>query len=978
MDRSIIYSGQNPRSADLLVFERAAMIGLAWLTQSVLGGTSTMASGLTATAGSGTTINIAAGAFYSLANVDDTSYGSLSLNTTNQVLKQGLQLGTVNLTGFAAPGSAGQSINYLIEAKFQEVDTTPVVLMYYNSANPAVYLQGSGGSGSTQFTVRSGQITLQVKAGTAATTGSQTTPSADSGYTPLWVVEMRTGDTTPNAGRITAHSSAPFLAGLLNQHHKGTPGHAPKIQLNSAAEVQGQLPMANLFASDVLGTIPAMQAFAGNPNGNVAGNAAVAGTSAASFCMDTTESVLWICTSTGTTSTAVWTPILLGYSGIWAGTSGGSANVQTLTPTPAISSYTTGLRISFQAGFTNTASLTINVSGKGAKNVYKDGPAGPTALAGGEIVANEIYTITYDGTQFQLTATEMGTSSLKNTGVTVVDPGTGALEISEPASTQTGTGYTFTTTDRGLFKQRSNSGTAMSDLLPATAPANGWMVTIQNIDATANYTVAAQGALKLNNVTTGSVSLSPLQTVTIVSDGTGYWTQAAPFVAVGTWGGTSAGAANVQTLTPTPSITAYTTGMRISFIAGFSNTSALTLNISGLGAKNVYKDGPSGPIALAGGEVVVNEIYTVTYDGTQFQLTATEMGTSSLKNTGVTVVDPGTGALEIAEPASTQTGANYTFVTADRGLVKQRSNSGVAMSDLLPAAAPTNGWLVTIQNIDATASYSVAAQGSLKLNNVTTGSIVLSPLQTVTIISDGANFWTLAAPFSNINIWGGTSGGAANVQTISPTPAITAYTTGLRISFQSGFSNSGALTLNVSGLGAKSVLKDGPSGPTALAGGEIITNEIYTVTYDGTQFQLTATEMGTASLKNTGQTIADPGTGALEIAEPSSVQTGTNYTFVSTDRGLLKQRSNSGAAMSDLLQATAPINGWLVTIQNIDATALYTIAAQGSIKLNNVTAGNFVLAPLQTVTISSDGTNFWAQAVVDTASAIAYQIGWLQ
>lgn len=42
--------------------------------------------------------------------------------------------------------------------------------------------------------------------------------------------------------------------------------------------------------------------YAGNPNGNVAGQTY-------QFCWDTANSVLYICTTTGTTSTAVWTPL---------------------------------------------------------------------------------------------------------------------------------------------------------------------------------------------------------------------------------------------------------------------------------------------------------------------------------------------------------------------------------------------------------------------------------------------------------------------------------------------------------------------------------------------------------------------------------------------------------------------------------------------------------------------------------------------
>jgi len=83
------------------------------------------------------------------------------------------------------------------------------------------------------------------------------------------------------------------------------------------------------------------------------------------------------------------------------------------------------------------------------------------------------------------------------------------------------------------------------------------------------------------------------------------------------WYGTSGGAANVQTLTPSTALTAYGEGQRFAFKAGFTNTTATTLNISGLGAKTVKTNNGS---ALAAGDITSGRIYTVTYDGTDFIL----------------------------------------------------------------------------------------------------------------------------------------------------------------------------------------------------------------------------------------------------------------------------------------------------------------------------------------------------------------------
>jgi hypothetical protein len=79
--------------------------------------------------------------------------------------------------------------------------------------------------------------------------------------------------------------------------------------------------------------------------------------------------------------------------------------------------------------------------------------------------------------------------------------------------------------------------------------------------------------------------------------------------------------------------------------------------------------------------------------------------------------------------------------------------------------------------------------------------------------------------------------GAANNYAVAPRPAITAYTNGLKITFQAANGNTGVSTLSVNGLAAKTIKK---SVGTDLAAGDILANQILTVTYDGTNFQMSA------------------------------------------------------------------------------------------------------------------------------------------
>ena len=192
-----------------------------------------------------------------------------------------------------------------------------------------------------------------------------------------------------------------------------------------------------------------------------------------------------------------------------------------------------------------------------------------------------------------------------------------------------------------------------------------------------------------------------------------------------TWGGTSGGSANAQTLTLTPAITAYVTGQRFGYFAVATNTGALTININGLGAKAVQWRN----LALTGNEIEINSAVEIVYDGTAFQ------------------------SVQLAGNATSR------------------------------AQAPTLG-----QVQDGTAR------------------------------------------------WGGTSGGSANAHTITLTPAITAYVAGQTFRFVSGFTNTGNATLNVNGLGVKSLLSSATG--INLVAGQLTINLVAEVIYDGTQFQL--------------------------------------------------------------------------------------------------------------------------------------------
>lgn len=75
--------------------------------------------------------------------------------------------------------------------------------------------------------------------------------------------------------------------------------------------------------------------------------------------------------------------------------------------------------------------------------------------------------------------------------------------------------------------------------------------------------------------------------------------------------------------------------------------------------------------------------------------------------------------------------------------------------------------------------------------------------------------------------------GAANAIILSPVPAVLAYAGGQMFAFLATASNTGATTIALSALAAKSVVK---SGGAALVAGDITSGDLVVVMYDGTKF----------------------------------------------------------------------------------------------------------------------------------------------
>jgi hypothetical protein len=83
-----------------------------------------------------------------------------------------------------------------------------------------------------------------------------------------------------------------------------------------------------------------------------------------------------------------------------------------------------------------------------------------------------------------------------------------------------------------------------------------------------------------------------------------------------------------------------------------------------------------------------------------------------------------------------------------------------------------------------------------------------------------------------------TTTGSGNAYVLTLDPAITAYTTNQCFTFKANFTNTAAATLNVNGVGARTLKKYVSTIVTDLAANDITNGQIVSVCYDGTNMQL--------------------------------------------------------------------------------------------------------------------------------------------
>ena len=214
MHRRTVYTGELPRSEDFLRAQQDTMVALGNLAAAAFG-TSQVADGLALSPTIPASLNMVmgGGSVYQTQNLESSAWSILP-SDSHTIVKQGVLLDPIPIT-FSPPSTVGYSQCFLVQVQYQDVDDTPVTLQYYNSINPLQPLFGPAGAGTQQNTRRAGAVGYQIKAGVAATTGTQAIPSPDAGWAGLWVVTLSYGQNSLSYGNVALYNGAPLISAKL-------------------------------------------------------------------------------------------------------------------------------------------------------------------------------------------------------------------------------------------------------------------------------------------------------------------------------------------------------------------------------------------------------------------------------------------------------------------------------------------------------------------------------------------------------------------------------------------------------------------------------------------------------------------------------------------------------------------------------------------------------------------------------------------
>lgn len=324
---------------------------------------------------------------------------------------------------------------------------------------------------------------------------------------------------------------------------------------------------------------------------------------------------------------------------------------------------------------------------------------------------------------------------------------------------------------------------------------------------------------------------------------------------------------------------------------------------------------------------------------TETELQAITDTTSGADKIGATLVSTGSGTTVqgILEWLYQQ------IVTVTLGSIPDGSLTDVKLSD-------TAG-----QIKDRVASHLVNTSNPHVVTKTQVGLGSVDNLQQATKVEFNAH----VAEFTQHVPYGGTTTGTANAHVATLSPALTAYVAGVGLSVKIGITNTGASTINVNGLGVKSILD---SKGAALTAGKLTLNSIVTLRYNGTAFILQGEggdygTAGAAQVLNT-HTVGTP-TGVVAGTIPI-VAGGNTITPSTVNQTAIPANTYTTSAITVLGDADLVASNILNTanIFNVQGTAISAKSQSNEVgvPITYTSNGTGATAPFSVTGVGFQGT----------------------